>query len=230
MAQQLRNAHARHIYNELPLPRGTKSITLLHIHPPARFEVDGGPLVADLSVVDLETSPMPQYAALSYVWGAEYSPSARIYLGSNRTAFDLTVNCWSALVSLRAQFAPLTIWVDAICIDQDDTTQSEKNHQVSLMGDLYTKAATTYVWLGPGGEVENRAMMCLSSMGLLEYFYSWLNNESIAERWAAWRATFFLWRRRFMFWTHVLRVPWSSKITRCKCSSDLPAVGHSVYK
>ncbi len=39
-----------------------------------------------------------------------------------------------------------TLWVDAVCINQDDVV--EKNHQVHLMKDIYGGATRVLVWLG----------------------------------------------------------------------------------
>jgi hypothetical protein len=38
------------------------------------------------------------------------------------------------------------LWVDALCINQEDTT--ERNHQVMQMGAIYEKAKRVVVWLG----------------------------------------------------------------------------------
>ncbi|KAK4104289.1 hypothetical protein N658DRAFT_249603 [Parathielavia hyrcaniae] len=43
-----------------------------------------------------------------------------------------------------------TLWVDAICIDQDSV--EEKNHQIPLMGDIYRNAKETLMCLGEGTE------------------------------------------------------------------------------
>ncbi|KAH8896638.1 hypothetical protein GQ53DRAFT_778654 [Thozetella sp. PMI_491] len=52
----------------------------------------------------------------------------------------------SALLNLRQPDKKRTIWIDAICINQADT--SERNHQVSIIGDIYRGASQTVVWLG----------------------------------------------------------------------------------
>jgi hypothetical protein len=39
-----------------------------------------------------------------------------------------------------------TIWIDLICIDQSNDT--ERGHQVALMGQIYRKAQRTIAWLG----------------------------------------------------------------------------------
>jgi hypothetical protein len=60
-------------------------------------------------------------------------------------------NLWLALKQLaprRPSREARVLWVDAICINQDDI--SERNHQVAQMGGIYSMASTVRVWLGPG--------------------------------------------------------------------------------
>ena len=44
----------------------------------------------------------------------------------------------------------MTLWIDAVCIDQDmtDSLKVEKNAQVQLMAQIYSKAIKVLVWLG----------------------------------------------------------------------------------
>lgn len=42
--------------------------------------------------------------------------------------------------------ADTVLWVDALCINQDDS--QERSAQVQMMGDLYAKAACVHIWLG----------------------------------------------------------------------------------
>jgi hypothetical protein len=51
-----------------------------------------------------------------------------------------------ALINFRSS-RPRTLWVDAICIDQDN--DEERNHQVSKMQRIYSNAKLVLVWLGP---------------------------------------------------------------------------------
>jgi hypothetical protein len=41
---------------------------------------------------------------------------------------------------------PLTIWIDAICINQDDII--ERGAQVQIMGEIYQTAWRLRIWLG----------------------------------------------------------------------------------
>jgi hypothetical protein len=45
-----------------------------------------------------------------------------------------------------SKFSPRYFWIDALCIDQDNT--SERSHQVQLMGEIYSQADWVLVWLG----------------------------------------------------------------------------------
>ena len=42
------------------------------------------------------------------------------------------------------------LWVDALCINQDD--QEERARQIAMMGDIYSHAANVIVWLGEADE------------------------------------------------------------------------------
>ena len=42
---------------------------------------------------------------------------------------------------------PALFWVDSLCINQEDVP--ERNQQVALMADIYGKAGTVAIWLGP---------------------------------------------------------------------------------
>lgn len=49
--------------------------------------------------------------------------------------FSVTKNLHAALLRLRLEQEPRTLWVDAMCINQDDV--AEKSFQVALMSDIY---------------------------------------------------------------------------------------------
>lgn len=75
-----------------------------------------------------------EYEALSYVWG-DNTISRPILL--NEQIIQATSNLSNALQHLRKPDETLTLWIDAICINQQDV--DEKSHQVGMMGDLYKK-------------------------------------------------------------------------------------------
>ncbi|KAN0119364.1 Heterokaryon incompatibility protein (HET) domain containing protein [Hyaloscypha variabilis] len=65
------------------------------------------------------------------------------------------VRYW-ALINLRLPEKRRVLWVDALCINQADTT--ERNNQVSQMADIYFGSKEVFVWLGEGNEFTDRGM------------------------------------------------------------------------
>jgi hypothetical protein len=89
------------------------------------------------------------YVALSYTWGG--SKTVPIYLDNNIT--QVTENLSVALQHFEQDDMSLRIWIDAICINQND--EVEKSQQVGMMAEIFTRASMVLVWLGPsGGDVE----------------------------------------------------------------------------
>ncbi|KAF2686590.1 hypothetical protein K458DRAFT_280689, partial [Lentithecium fluviatile CBS 122367] len=58
----------------------------------------------------------------------------------------VTTNLESGLRHLRYRFQPRILWIDALCINQRD--MAEKERQVRMMGQLYKNAERVHVWLG----------------------------------------------------------------------------------
>ena len=91
------------------------------------------------------TSPQDhKYDALSYTWGSEDDPKHTITL--NNQPFDIGTNLFNALISLRSAKCPKLLWVDALCINQND--DAERSAQVALMGAIYHKAQNVAIFLG----------------------------------------------------------------------------------
>ncbi|KAI4148513.1 MAG: hypothetical protein L6R39_002777 [Caloplaca ligustica] len=82
------------------------------------------------------------YEALSYTWGPSVE-TQRILL--NGKAFAVRHNLYSYL-QRRGNRAETPLWVDAICINQQDI--DERNSQVKVMGDIFTQASKVLIWLG----------------------------------------------------------------------------------
>ncbi|OQV07916.1 hypothetical protein CLAIMM_12270 [Cladophialophora immunda] len=75
----------------------------------------------------------------------------------------------------EATLGSFTIWVDAICINQDD--EAEKSRQIRLMSAIYRGATEVFIWLGDGNERTNRAMSYLEAYGPLERGFMRLANK-----------------------------------------------------
>jgi hypothetical protein len=139
-------------------------------------------------LIDLDSDA--SFAALSYVWG--FSKESRsISCGS--VIIEVTENCYAALLALRRTRGAFTIWVDAICINQQDVR--EKEHQIPLMGAIYGMAKTVYVWLGEGDDSTNRAMDYLNRTGLRKYY-----EDHLVSPWPIFPAFWGFWSLYTSFW------------------------------
>lgn len=95
-----------------------------------------------LRVVSLNDKPM--YEAISYTWGL--STENNTIKINNTHDVKITDNLFRALKRLRQQIGKRTLWIDALCIDQNN--KEERAQQVSLMGVVYRQAKAVLVWLG----------------------------------------------------------------------------------
>ncbi|CZR70286.1 uncharacterized protein PAC_20188 [Phialocephala subalpina] len=103
------------------------------------------PISCKLRTVSLDENI--EYDALSYVWG---DANDRQVIWVNGLKLHVGRNLATALTFMRADKIR-TMWVDAICINQDDIP--ERNSQVPLMREIYSKATTTVVWLGASDQI-----------------------------------------------------------------------------
>lgn len=98
----------------------------------------------------MELSNAPVYKALSYDRGA---PGEVETISVNDVVFYVQRNSYQFLEQIRARYLnelPISIWVDAVCINQgnDHAQNGEKNHQVRLMGQIYSSAEMVLAYVG----------------------------------------------------------------------------------
>jgi hypothetical protein len=86
-------------------------------------------------------SHQPYYEALSYEWVSKETKTITL----NGKDYDIRQNLFDALDSLRGVSIVRYLWVDAICINQEDL--EERNHQVSRMASIYNQAKSVIIWL-----------------------------------------------------------------------------------
>jgi hypothetical protein len=72
----------------------------------------------------------------------------------------VTTNLESGLRHMRYRIQSRILWIDALCINQQDMREREK--QVRMMGSLYKSAASVHVWLGTadGNSAVQAAVSC----------------------------------------------------------------------
>ena len=139
-------------YRYLPLPSEGEYIRLLCLLP---NESEAKPLQCKLHNYSLQKSGLRthRYEALSYVWG---NPRETLPIYVDEGQFLVTVNLHAALSRLRDHSFERIIWVDAVCIDQNNP--EEQGQQVQLMAKIYSNAYCVIVWLGKKAEDTDGAL------------------------------------------------------------------------
>lgn len=137
-----------------PLDTTLLSIRLLRVelkpNGSSSFFLEEGVVLPDLS-------KPPPYMALSYTWGP---PTSTRQIVVNGQMLTIRQNLFDFLCCFRPTSAGLDrLWIDQICIDQHAV--HERNHQVSMMAEIYRRAAEVIIWLGTGDDSTDLAMRFL---------------------------------------------------------------------
>jgi hypothetical protein len=128
-----------------PLSPGLDSIRLLRLMP---HQDATAHIQCELFEYSFQTSCGTHlYEALSYVWG-DPDETRPISIHGNR--FNVTVNLYAALSRLRNHSIERILWIDAICINQEN--QLEKEYQIQSMPRIYGQAERVVVWLGEAAD------------------------------------------------------------------------------
>ncbi|KAI1353846.1 HET-domain-containing protein [Xylaria sp. FL0043] len=118
---------------------------------------------------------VPSYEALSYAWGPPERNKIIEIVVSRTTAnsapsdsflsrkLPITHNLELALRHIRFGDRPRTMWIDAVCIDQDNV--QERNAQVQRMGQIFSLAFRVVAWLGSGFVDSRLALRTLEEIG-----------------------------------------------------------------
>ncbi|KXS99040.1 hypothetical protein AC578_6948 [Pseudocercospora eumusae] len=116
----------------------------------------GSPLIADLQVADLlhdegvllhASQERVFYDSLSHCWGPQDFLCPLLLRDGT---FPITRSVHDALQRIRCNNRDRYLWVDAVCINQEN--DAEKSQQVSKMLTIFKKASRVIIWLGEVGE------------------------------------------------------------------------------
>ncbi|PQE29702.1 Heterokaryon incompatibility protein [Rutstroemia sp. NJR-2017a WRK4] len=128
------------LFHHRPLDTSRREIRLLVLHPAEDIlDVFG----YSCTLVHVSVDEDPDYEALSYVWGSKANKQKILIDGRQ---LEVTSNLAEALNHLYDCDTPRKLWVDAICINQEDI--SERSHQVQSMTEIYARARNVVVWMG----------------------------------------------------------------------------------
>jgi len=164
------------------------SIRLLKLH--------GGPFEAPLEGNLIIRNGKQEYEALSYTWGDEKeSKPLRLINSDDVHVIMLTTNLEAALRHLRHPKTVRLLWIDALCIDQGN--HQEKNKQVPRMATIYNEATNVCVWLGEEHNNSERALIFIKRVLDLAVLDGLTRDADSVRDWNA------LW--------NVMRRPWFSR-------------------
>lgn len=121
--------------------------------------VEGGFYRTKWALSTKDPSVMVCYTALSYCWGPPVFEASIECDGHEK---KITKSLEAALRQLRQPDASIVMWIDQLCINQED--EKEKEQQIPLMGRIYSQSLNTIIWLGEGSVGSNSAMQLLEEV------------------------------------------------------------------
>jgi hypothetical protein len=101
-----------------------------------------------------------EFSALSYTWG---DPKVQRPIIVDGDTIQVRINLFHALQYMRDISNVRTFWIDALCINQTDV--DERNKQVLRMRDIYAIATAVEVWLGLADPDDPPAMELVQNLG-----------------------------------------------------------------
>ncbi|OAA51762.1 Heterokaryon incompatibility protein 6 [Metarhizium rileyi] len=156
-------------YRYEPLPLTGKNVRLVVLHPRVP-SVRPQDIRVTIRHTPLEVGRrlLPSFMALSYVSGdaadrrditvVESTDADPGHLASARR-LSVTASLAEALGHVPYADSHIILWVDAICINQEDL--DERAQHVSLMAEIYASAERVLAWTGPSTQNSNVAVNLL---------------------------------------------------------------------
>lgn len=128
------------LYRYQPLQHDD-SIRILVLHPSLQ---ESDPITCSIRHERLSDASL-EYEAVSYTWG-DTTQQRAIYFRDRKGELAVGENCHYALQCLRLGHKDRLLWIDAICINQENIT--ERSRQVRIMDSVYNRAFSVVVFLG----------------------------------------------------------------------------------
>ncbi|KAF7198338.1 Heterokaryon incompatibility protein 6, OR allele [Pseudocercospora fuligena] len=143
-------------YTYRPLDSRRQEIRLLTIEPGSGLDDKLRGTFRHIALLD----DRPTYNSLSYVWG---DAAERSSISVDGKLLDIPQSSEKALRRVRKRDEFIVVWIDAVCINQDD--EAERSQQVAMMADIYRNGHTNFVILGHDAPESTES--ALNSMDLL---------------------------------------------------------------
>ncbi|KAK3641010.1 Ubiquitin-like protein [Elasticomyces elasticus] len=125
-----------YVYERLDPKR--QEIRLLEVLP----DEPGQPMQVKLRATKLPAN----YETISYAWGNPARTACIEIRSGQRRQLRVPFNTEAALKRVRRHDRVRTVWIDAICINQDSI--EDRNQQVAIMGRIYSSSLGNLVYLG----------------------------------------------------------------------------------
>ncbi|EGP89585.1 uncharacterized protein MYCGRDRAFT_69322 [Zymoseptoria tritici IPO323] len=199
-------AKVRQKYLHPPLPPDHTRLILLH--PPANGVDELNIELVPVAYDDLGTRY--QYEALSYHWGSAEQGLRTVYVRRNQDngaavgvpdsgaqatlrnvaskahkalikKIWLRTSLYMALRRLRLPTRPVLLWIDFICIDQDNN--KEKEEQVARMVDIYSRANRVVIWLGDEDARSRNAMQFIQDIVKVDSLDGLVADQKTIKSW-----------------------------------------------
>jgi hypothetical protein len=146
-------------YREL---QGTNSFRLVKVLPKKTYKLK-------CEIIHSTLLQPPEYIAISYAWGDGFDKKD-ITLDHDEN-FTVNASLHDALMAIREWDHAILVWIDGLSIDQGNKVECAA--QVQLMDQIYAKATSVAIWLGPETDDSAHAIRLLKE----------LQNEKRASEW-----------------------------------------------
>jgi hypothetical protein len=113
----------------------------------------------ECGIVHASLEHTPDYVAISYTWGDGVDKATLVLDDATVT---VTASLYGALRAVRERTHPILVWIDGLCIDQQNKT--EQASQVQLMNQIYSRATLVAIWLGPEADDSELAITLLQEI------------------------------------------------------------------
>ncbi|OJD38950.1 heterokaryon incompatibility protein [Diplodia corticola] len=140
-----------------PIPPGARKFRILTLNP----SQDASAAVECFLESAFLDDP-PDYEALSYVWG---DPERTHSVTIDGKTVRITNNLHVALRHLRLPDRRRKLWVDALCIDQQNT--DERDSQVLHMREIYQRCSVDLLWLGEDASILENGASAMETIGTI---------------------------------------------------------------
>lgn len=137
------------------LDRDRKEIRLLLLEPGCETDI----VRCALEHTFLDRFPARPYETISYVCG---DPNVKNTIILHDVEVEVPANSEAVLRRMRLPTTKRVLWIDAICIAQDNI--DERSHQVGMMYLVYTNTVRNLIWLG---EDDGHTAKALESMRII---------------------------------------------------------------